>query len=828
MVRPFICVCLFALSACGGGGGSEPDPVPPPPKYSLSGQITALPGMAFDLDVNDPSAPYTSNDSFVDAQYLPSPFSLGGYVNKAGAGPSGRSQAVGDLLDMYRLQLVRDQVVTLNTMDSTNSALLVRLYAVNDTSTVVAEFTGVAAIKTVIAPNSGEFYLEVAAVTGATGYTLTTGLVSVSSQSASSMNFVPGDVLVKYRPGTESRRSNSIANDFNLLERTASGNFHRYKLIDNVIQRGADHEPVARLKHRTLVVIDSLRQHPDVAYAEPNYLVKSFSVEPNDLFYHLQWHYPIINLPQAWALETGNENVIVATVDTGVLSDHPDLLGKLLPGFDFISDLVRAADGDGLDADPTDPGDPGNPENSAAFHGTHIAGTIAANSNNGEGISGVAWGVKTMPVRAVGAIDGSIADVAEAIRYAAGLPNTSGQVPAQTADIINMSFGTVNFSQILADSVSDARQADVILLAAAGNESSSAEQFPAALPEVFSISSVDSTRQRASYANFGSSIDMVAPGGDSEDINGDGFPDAVLSTLGDATGKRNYQFLQGTSMACAHVSGVVALMESVYRNNNQDLTPSMLDSFLVNGALTQDIGDSGHDDIYGYGLIDAYQAVAAAIEGATATPPPPLPPSLAISPTSLNLGTVGLEGIVTVSNHGGDAPGFMVIDISTDKPWLQVTEVVAEVDAQGLGQYRVAVDRNHPSLAADRLYTGEVYFKTNDPTANASMFINLQVSSQVGTPDAGHLTISLIDAATQKVIQTKAVDASNGVYLYQFDEVLAGDYLITAHTDADNNLQPCDAGESCGAYPKLGGTNVFEVDKDITGLDFSASLSFSL
>lgn len=825
MFRLFLWVSILALTACGGGGGSQPEP---PPEYSLSGQITALSGMAFDQDVNDPSAPYASNDSFANAQFLPSPFSLGGYVNVAGAGLPGRSLTNGDMVDIFRLQLVRDQVVTLKTVDSAQSELLLRLYDVKDTSKIIAEFTGNAASKTVIAPYSGEYFLTVGVVSGASRYTLITGLVGVSSLVATSMNFVPGEVLIQFKPGTESRRNNTLAADFNLVMRASSDQFSRYELFDATTQRSAGHNEIIRLKQRTLEVIALLRQRSDVAFAEPNYLV-TVSSEPDDLFYPLQWHYPIINLPQAWDLETGNENVVVAAVDTGVLMDHPDLQGKLLPGFDFISDLNRAADGDGLDADPTDPGDPANPENSAAFHGTHVAGTIGANSDNGEGVSGVAWGVKIMPLRAVGAIDGNVADVAEAIRYAAGLPNVSGQVPVQAADIINMSLGTTAFSQTLADAISDASQAGVILLAAAGNESSNVPQYPAALPEVISINAIDATRQRASYSNFGSSIDVAAPGGGSEDINGDGFPDAVLSTLGDGIGKRDYQFLQGTSMACAHFSGVVALMESIYQKHNQNLTSSVFKDFLSNGALTQDIGDSDRDDIYGHGLIDAYKAVAAAIEGATGTPPPLAQPKLVISPTNLNLGTVGSDGIITVSNQGGDAPGFMVFEIGTDKPWLQIIEVAGEVDAQGLGQYRVVVDRNHPDLASDNLYTGEVFMKANDPyqAADASMFINLQVSSQVGAPDAGHLHIDLIDAMTQKVIQTIQTSAFNGVYQYQFDDVLAGDYLITAHTDTDNNLQPCETGEACGAYPTLGGANVMEVDKDITKLDFATNLSLS-
>src|SRR5438477_12464332 len=166
---------------------------------------------------------------------------------------------------------------------------------------------------------------------------------------------------------------------------------------------------------------------------------------PNDTRYGEQWDLPLIRCPEAWDVTTGSSSVIVAVIDTGQ-TDHPDLAGKQVAGYDFISDPANAADGGGRDSDPTDPGD-GSGGQPSSFHGTHVSGTIGAATNNGLGVAGIAWGVSLMPLRVLGVNGGDDADIIAAIRYAAGLSNATGQLPSTRANVTNMSLGGGGFDQ---------------------------------------------------------------------------------------------------------------------------------------------------------------------------------------------------------------------------------------------------------------------------------------------------------------------------------------------------------------------------------------------
>ncbi|MFV2058000.1 MAG: S8 family serine peptidase, partial [Thiohalomonadales bacterium] len=576
----------------------------------------------------------------------------------------------------------------------------------------------------------------------------------------------------------------------------------------------------------TLIAAAALRKRTDVLSVRLNYRVYANAI-PNDPNYNLQWHYPAINLPQAWDITTGSSNVIVAVVDSGVLLDHPDLSqpGKLVPGYDFIVNDTNSNDGQpGIDPDPYDVGNGGGGTVSSSFHGTHVAGTIAASSNNGIGVAGVAWGVKIMPIRVIGINGGSSYDVEQGIRFAAGLANDSRTVPAQKADIINLSLGGPANTTIAPPAYAQARAANVIVIAAAGNSATSTPSAPAAYTGVVSVSATNLSKQLASYSNFGNTIDVAAPGGSSGDLNGDGFPDRVFSTGGNDTSgtiQFNYNLKMGTSMAAPHVAGVAALMKSIY----PAMTPSDFDNMLVRGDLTQDLGLVGRDNSFGYGLIDASKAVLAAQAASGVIIPPVQPPILTVTPTVLNYG-VGLVGSdIVVQNIGGGS--LSITSLTNDSGgWLGISPKL--VDASGLGTYTLTVNRIG---LVDGAYNSIVTVSSS--AGIVTVAVSILSSSHNLLSDAGTQTIELLDANTLSRIDILSVPPLNGIYNYTFPNVSIGQYTIRSSSDLDNDSLLCELGESCGAYPILNGVgaNIINVDgsiQNIINLDFETGFRTTL
>jgi serine protease len=560
-----------------------------------------------------------------------------------------------------------------------------------------------------------------------------------------------------------------------------------------------------RRKWQTLMAVKALARDPAVEFAEPNYLRQPLAV-PNDSFYAFQWHYPLINLPAAWDLETGTANVTVAVIDSGILPGHPDFQGRLIPGFDFVSDPDNAGDGNGIDADPRDPGD-GGP--SSIFHGTHVAGTIGAASNNVLGVAGVGWNLRLLPLRVCGVFGCAVFDQIEAMRYAAGLPNSSGTVASPPADVINLSLGGPGFSAASQAIVDAVRAAGVIVVAAAGNEASSQPVYPASLAGVVSVSAVGPDRARAPYSSFGANVDVAAPGGNlATDLNGDGFADGVLSLhADDSSGALQYEylFLQGTSMAAPHVAGVAALMKSA----NPNLTPALFDQLLSQGDLTDDIGAAGRDDFFGHGLIDAHKAVAAAL--AASGMPPADNPLLTALPASLNFGSATTALELVLSNAGSGA--LQVLNVTTSEPWAQAAPLA--VDAANLGTWLVTVDRTG---LADGVHTATVSLTSNVNAVDVPIIMSVGGAAVGG--NVGTVYVVLVDPLSGDTVTGARLDFAAGNYPYLLSGVPAGQYRIVAGTDLDNDGFICDDGEACGEFIARGQPLIIDVAADLAGLDF--------
>lgn len=303
----------------------------------------------------------------------------------------------------------------------------------------------------------------------------------------------------------------------------------------------------------------------NVEYAEPHFMyMTNEAVEPNDrLFSKYQWNLPAIETIPGWGVNRGSEDVIVAVVDTGVDLNHPDLQGRTVPGINIVQ----------KDKQPFD--DVG--------HGTHVAGVISANVNNGEGVAGMSWYNRIMPVKVLDETGaGSTYSVAQGIIWAAD----------NGAKVINMSLGNYADAQFLHDAIRYAFDRDVVLIAASGNDNTERPGYPAAYPEVFAVAATDSRQQKASFSNYGDYIDVAAPG-----VN-------IASTYPD----NHYAALSGTSMASPHVTALAALICSA----NPLLKNTEVYEIMRQTAI--DLGDSGKDKYYGFGQIDVVKALSRAVQ----------------------------------------------------------------------------------------------------------------------------------------------------------------------------------------------------------------------
>ncbi len=438
--------------------------------------------------------------------------------------------------------------------------------------------------------------------------------------------FLPDEVIVKLKPAEGAMAAMAPGELAPLGLRSAPRQTSGGELVYSFSQAtlfSLDSEQQAREK--VLEVVEELNQRPDVEYAQPNYIWQHFDTTPNDPGFLAQWHYHNngagtgespggINLPKAWDQGTGNPGVVVAVIDTGILSGHPDITGSpnLLPGYDMITHPFIANDGDGRDSDATDPGDaiapnecfPGSPARGDSWHGTHVAGTVGVgNTDNSTGVSGVNWQARVLPVRVLGKCGGTTADINDAIRWAVGLPVPGVPVNPNPARVLNLSLGgggACSGSPSTQSAINDAVAAGASVVVAAGNSAQDAANFtPASCNQVITVAASDYRGHLVSrYSNFGPSVEILAPGGDvNRDDDGDGKPDGVLSTV-----QGGYAFYNGTSMAAPHVAGVAALLLA----GEPSLTPDQVLSRIQANALARSAAQCPQP--CGAGLLNAFYA----------------------------------------------------------------------------------------------------------------------------------------------------------------------------------------------------------------------------
>jgi len=367
----------------------------------------------------------------------------------------------------------------------------------------------------------------------------------------------PSRIYVKYRADAKQAMEATAARLAAELGKVAGVAVLSYeKRQDAIILTAPKQDSEATLQ----AIADRIaRSSPDIEYADAERIAEPDQV--NDPLYQRQWDLfePKVGVdaPAAWRGSTGR-GIVVAVLDTGI-RPHPELINKTLPGYNFVSKRELE---EGRKPDATDPGNwcPQTNRNSS-WHGTHVAGIVAAETNNGLGIASVARDAKIVPVRVLGHCHGSSIDIADGILWAAGLPVGDGSpINPNPARVINMSLGGKHgCGSRYADVIKQARANGVIIVAAAGNANADvAEHSPANCEGVIAVAATNRAGARAKYSNFGSLVKIAAPGGEMQPTRENG----IISTLNDGKqepGRDSFAYYVGTSQAAPHVAGIVAL-----------------------------------------------------------------------------------------------------------------------------------------------------------------------------------------------------------------------------------------------------------------------------
>lgn len=326
-------------------------------------------------------------------------------------------------------------------------------------------------------------------------------------------------------------------------------------------------------------LLDQLRTSEGIEYAEEDVLYKIHST-PNDPLFSYQWNFTGLNMPAVWDVTFGNESVVVAVLDTGVYFPLEDLnRTRFAQGYNFVNNSVFPLDDNG--------------------HGSHVTGTIAQSTNNGRGVAGMASNVKILPVKVL-ANDGYgfCSDIAQGIIFAVN----------NGADIINMSLGGP-YSDLIDDACVYASEHGVLVIASSGNDGYSFIDYPAALSSVMSVGAVNDLGNKTDYSNYGSGLDVMAPGGDftrtlyNYEFGNYYYVGILQETFDPEYGEGSYKYYSGTSMSAPHVAGLAALIKS----KNQSLTALQIKEIITSTA--DDAYIQGYDSHYGFGIINPVRAL---------------------------------------------------------------------------------------------------------------------------------------------------------------------------------------------------------------------------
>ena len=534
--------------------------------------------------------------------------------------------------------------------------------------------------------------------------------------------------IVKWKADSKRTRAQALSNTGDEIHNRTGMNLKpRRNLNEHMDVLQLDRDVSVSVMNQTLT---DLNAQDDVEYAVLDQRRHALGILPDDplvaattgrtgQWYLLNSEPASINAFEAWDYSQGGSmgnGVIVAVIDTGVRYDHPDLAGKLLPGYDFVDceqnvcsgsglTFLTANDGDGWDADASDPGDwvssldmQNHPStfdstkceiSDSSWHGTRVAGIIGAATNNKAGIAGIGWNARILPVRVLGKCGGWDSDIIAGMRWAAGLPVSGAPANPNPAKVINLSLGSASSCNLAyTDAINQIRAAGVSVVASAGNDSAKINT-PANCSGVIAVVGVRNTGTKVGFSSLGTEATIAAPAGNC--INGGTGPclfslDTTVN-LGTTNPGQNdytdqYNYNLGTSFSAPIVSGTIALMLGA----RPDLTPDHITSILRNTATpfpstaansctvpTSNTSVSINESecnctgsTCGAGMVNAYQAVLAATNNAFASS----------SSVSSSAATSASTKTSTNSSGGGGSLGLINLLILG---WLSLLQRTAKL-----------------------------------------------------------------------------------------------------------------------------------------------------
>ena len=786
--------------------------------YKISGTALASRYMAIDSDVPNTTNHSSSSNAYGSAQVIQNPVTVIGHT---GNDTDTDGNNTTDAYDLYQVTLTNNMYVRLEVAEYSEGVkdLDLYLYETNGSARDFSYATGsTEADEYIDLPSSGTILVQVNPVNGSSKYKLTLGQRVIPSASEVPYKtehvFIPNQFIKTDLDISKSEKDLEIINKFEnklniQVDRLPSigwendslirFNLDNSRKIHNINEVSSkDKKLVISEKQKEYLYHWKLKLKLESKFLETdfgfNYPIKSFANFSKDPLYSYQWNFPAINA-EAGLNAVGQErkNIVVAVLDTG----SPPINSAAWADTDFISGGIDFVN---QDDDPTDPDASANYLDSngriLTSHGTHVATTIGT-KNDGSNING--FGVKVMPIKvlkdkSVGGGTASLATLVEAIKYVSGASNTSRAV-APTSEgpikVINMSLGAdyaTSCPTSLQTVIDYAVSQGITVVAAAGNEAlknPGGSSWPALCNNVTSVANLTQENVRSSTSDYNATVDIAAPGTD--------IP------AWDKASRIN--FMSGTSMAAPIVSGVIANMYSL----DSGLTPAEVDTYIAGTNFSNDIGDSGRDNLYGYGALDFAKAAKSVISGEGLSKTYAYASQglidFGFSTTSINivLNKVG-SGTLSVNNLAADNATGLTYNSS--------------VNASGFGTYTINFDRtDYPNGE----YGNVIYFNMSDGTSPA-VAMRYAKGSQPDRANLGKVFIGLYNSSNNAVA-TGTLDMDGSLAFETTGKVAIGNYYYIISTDIDNDGFICTTGEICEIYPLSDSSNLYisVTDKAISG-----------